>query len=174
MKPFAWKFGLCLALAASLAGCSSVPDKQPPAANAYVDSAAPLVAGSEQALDEPPGRIEAYPEPVDPSRDVDSELAAEIGATAVLLGPADRDAVEDSVAPLAGAPVVYDPWQRFNRRMHRFNDAVDRSVARPVAKFYVKVVPEPVRSRVSSFFDNLSQPATAVNALLQGQVKHSA
>lgn len=69
---------------------------------------------------------------------------------------------------------VHDPWERFNRRMHRFNNAVDRSVARPVAKAYVKVVPEPVRSRVSNFFDNLGQPATAVNALLQGKVKHSA
>lgn len=69
---------------------------------------------------------------------------------------------------------VYDPWERFNRRMHRFNNVVDRSVARPVAKAYVKVVPEPVRSKVSNFFDNLGQPATAVNALLQGKVKHSA
>lgn len=174
MKLLAWKFGLCLTLAASLVGCASVPDKQPPVAKVYIDSAALLVAGPEQALGEPPRQIEAYPEPVDPSREVDSGQTAETGTTAVLLGPVDREAVEDPVAPLVGAAAVYDPWQRFNRRMHRFNNAVDRSVARPVAKVYVNVVPEPVRSRVSNFFDNLGQPATAVNALLQGKVKHSA
>ena len=174
MTLLAWKFGVCWALAASLVGCASVPDKQPPVAQVYIDSAALLVAGPEQALGEPSGRIEAYPEPVDPSHEVDSGQIAETGTTAVLLGPADREAVEDPVAPLAGAAAVYDPWQRFNRRMHRFNNAVDRSVARPVAKVYVNVVPESVRSRVSNFFDNLGQPATAVNALLQGKVKHSA
>lgn len=31
-----------------------------------------------------------------------------------------------------------------------------------------------MRSKVSNFFDNLGQPATAVNALLQGEVKYSA
>lgn len=174
MKLFAWKFGLCLALAASLVGCASVPDKQPPAAKVYVDSAAPLAAGPEQALDEPPRRIEAYPESIAPSPDVDSGQTAETGTTAVLLGPADRVAVEDFVVSLGRAAAVYDPWQRFNRRVHRFNSAMDRSVARPVAKAYVNVVPEPVRSRVSNFFDNLGQPATAVNTLLQGKVKHSA
>lgn len=174
MKLLAWKFGLCLALAASLVGCASIPDKQPPVAKVYSDSAAPLVAGREQALGEPPRQIEAYPEPVDPSHEVDAGQTAETGTTAVLLGPADREAVEDPVAPSGAAAAVYDPWQRFNRRMHRFNNAVDRSVARPVAKVYVEVVPEPVRSGVSNFFDNLGQPATAVNALLQGKVKHSA
>ncbi len=74
----------------------------------------------------------------------------------------------------AGEVGIHDPWERYNRKMHRFNNAVDRSVARPVARAYVKVVPAPVRSGVSNFFDNLGEPATAVNALLQGKVKHSA
>lgn len=177
MKPLARKFGLCLALAASLVGCASVPDRRPPAASARVDSAAHLEPAKEAQLSNPgeaPAQIEAYPEPVDLSQVVASERIAYSGTPAVLLGPADSGHVEDLVAPVEESVGAYDPWERFNRRVHRFNNALDRSVARPVAKAYAKVVPEPVRSRVGNFFDNLGQPATAVNALLQGKVKHSA
>ncbi|MBF6023208.1 MlaA family lipoprotein [Lysobacter niastensis] len=74
--------------------------------------------------------------------------------------------------PAAPSP-VYDPWERYNRQMHRFNNAVDRGVARPLARGYVKVVPRPFRLGVSNFFNNLSQPVSAVNALLQGKPKQA-
>lgn len=61
-----------------------------------------------------------------------------------------------------------DPWEPFNRRMHRFNEAVDRTVAEPLAHAYVAVVPQPVRTGVRNFFTNLFQPLTAVHLLLQG------
>lgn len=90
----------------------------------------------------------------------------------------DFDALYGSTpADADGAPAVppaYDPWEPYNRRMHRFNNAVDRRVAKPLAKAYVKVVPRPVRSGVSNFFSNLGQPASAVNALLQGRPKQAA
>jgi phospholipid-binding lipoprotein MlaA len=71
------------------------------------------------------------------------------------------------------APIVYDPWERYNRGMHSFNNAVDRTVARPLARGYVKVVPRPLRLGVSNFFNNLGQPVSAVNALLQGKPKQA-
>jgi phospholipid-binding lipoprotein MlaA len=177
MKPPAWKFGLCLALAASLVGCSSVPDKQPLPASVRLDSAAPIESAGEAPLsnlEEAPAQIETYPEPVEPSHEAASEQIANGGTPAVLVSPAGSEPVESFVASPEAPAGVHDPWERFNRRVHRFNNAVDRSVARPVAKAYAKVVPKPVRTRVGSFFDNLGQPATAVNALLQGKVKHSA
>ena len=67
------------------------------------------------------------------------------------------------------APVAYDPWEKFNRQVHRFNNAVDRTVARPLARAYVAAVPRPVRLGVGNFFDNLRQPLTMVNQLLQGR-----
>jgi len=70
-------------------------------------------------------------------------------------------------------PQVYDPWERYNRGMHRFNNAVDRTVARPLARGYVKVVPRPFRLGVSNFFNNLGQPVSAINALLQGKPKQA-
>jgi phospholipid-binding lipoprotein MlaA len=64
-----------------------------------------------------------------------------------------------------------DPWERMNRTTYKFNDALDRAIVKPVAKGYVKVTPQPVRTGVTNFFDNLETPITMVNDLLQWQVK---
>ncbi len=73
----------------------------------------------------------------------------------------------DNGATAEGAP-AYDPWERYNRGVHRFNNAVDRGVARPLATAYVNVVPQFARTGVSNFFSNLRSPLTMVNQLLQG------
>ena len=84
------------------------------------------------------------------------------------------DPVADPTLPEpARLPTSYDPWERYNRPMHRFNNAVDRTVARPLARGYVKVVPRPLRLGVSNFFNNLGQPVSAINALLQGKPKQA-
>lgn len=64
-----------------------------------------------------------------------------------------------------------DPWQRVNRGVYKFNDAVDTAVVAPVARTYVRVVPQLVRTGITNFFNNLTSPDTIVNALLQGQLK---
>ncbi|WP_282267704.1 VacJ family lipoprotein [Stenotrophomonas sp. PS02298] len=68
----------------------------------------------------------------------------------------------------AAASVTYDPWEKYNRGVHRFNNAVDRGVARPLATAYTNVVPQFARTGVSNFFSNLRSPLTMVNQLLQG------
>lgn len=68
------------------------------------------------------------------------------------------------------APAVNpDPLQRFNRGVFRFNDTLDRYVAKPVAKGYRKVTPRVVRTGISNFFVNLRMPVVMVNDLLQGK-----
>jgi phospholipid-binding lipoprotein MlaA len=62
-----------------------------------------------------------------------------------------------------------DPLERYNRSMHRFNDVVDRTVARPAAVVYSKVTPRPVRTGVSNFLTNFSYPVVIVNDLLQAK-----
>jgi len=76
----------------------------------------------------------------------------------------------DNRAAMGGmpAPAVYDPWEKVNRRVHAFNMAVDRGLAKPLARGYIAVVPRPLRVGVGNFFDNLGQPVTVVNSLLQG------
>jgi phospholipid-binding lipoprotein MlaA len=68
-----------------------------------------------------------------------------------------------------GERVKSDPWEPMNRGIYKFNDAFDRAALKPAAKAYVKVAPEPVRTGVSNFFQNLSTPTTIVNSLLQGK-----
>ena len=96
--------------------------------------------------------------------------AAALDAT---LAPS-ADTADASAAPPVTAPVVSegdavnDPWQPFNRRMHSFNARFDQSIAKPVAKAYVRALPRPARAGVSNFFRNLRQPVVIVNSLLQG------
>lgn len=67
-----------------------------------------------------------------------------------------------------------DRFERMNRSVYRFNDALDRGIARPVATTYTKITPRPVRSGVSNFFDNLTYPATMANDLLQAKPRQFA
>jgi phospholipid-binding lipoprotein MlaA len=60
-----------------------------------------------------------------------------------------------------------DPFERFNRSMYRFNDTLDRNVARPVARGYVKITPAPVRTGIGNFFRNLNSVTVIVNDVLQ-------
>lgn len=91
---------------------------------------------------------------------------------AALYGTDVYDPVYDPTLPdAAQMPRSYDPWEPLNRRVFAFNSAVDRAIATPLARAYVKVVPRPVRLGVTNFFSNLGQPVSAVNALLQGRPK---
>ena len=88
--------------------------------------------------------------------------------------PEPYDPIADAtLPPPAVMPQSYDPWEKFNRRMHRFNNAVDRRVAQPLARVYTRTVPRPVRLGVGNFFNNLGQPVSALNALLQGKPKQA-
>src|SRR5476651_7429 len=67
-----------------------------------------------------------------------------------------------------------DPWESWNRGVYKFNDAIDRGVAKPVARAYVHVVPKPVRTGVGNFFANLETPTIMINDALQGKLHASA
>lgn len=102
----------------------------------------------------------------------DARTQAELDFDA-LYGPYDPVA-DPTLPPAANVRGAYDPWEPMNRRVHRFNNVVDRNVARPLARAYVAAVPRPVRLGVSNFFNNLGQPVAALNALLQGKPKQAA
>ncbi|MET7143813.1 VacJ family lipoprotein [Xanthomonas sp. PPL139] len=172
-----------LTLAAALGACAGAPKRTPPPppaappapamsmqdqagsgaatpapAPAPVDTAA-ATADTAQAAATAPAPTTAQ----DPTASADADYAA-------IYGSDPYNPVADPTLP-AGvqAPPSYDPWEKFNRKVHAFNNVVDRSVARPLARAYVSVVPRPVRLGVTNFFDNLSSPLTMVNQLLQGR-----
>jgi phospholipid-binding lipoprotein MlaA len=64
-----------------------------------------------------------------------------------------------------------DPWEGMNRRIHSFNDVLDRYALRPAAVAYRDHVPKPVQTGVGNFFTNLGYPTTVVNQFLQGKFK---
>ena len=69
----------------------------------------------------------------------------------------------------APATSADDPLEPLNRNVLFFNGALDRVVLRPVASGYARVVPAPIRAGIGNFLDNLREPRTAINQLLQGR-----
>src|SRR5664279_4862444 len=67
-------------------------------------------------------------------------------------------------------PPPQDPWESWNRGVYRVNDKLDRAIAKPVAKTYVRFVPSPIRTGVTNFFDNLGTPTVMINDALQGKL----
>ncbi len=76
----------------------------------------------------------------------------------------------------ANVPVqkVNDPFQGFNRTVFRFNDELNTYALRPFAHGYAKVVPGPLRTNISNFFDNVQFPVRFINSVLQGKLTRSA
>jgi phospholipid-binding lipoprotein MlaA len=145
----------------------------PATAREAQDSAQVGAAAATAPADAPPEATQAG---AAPATDASAPTQAERDYAALYGDPAQDpyDPVFDPTLPApAELPASYDPWEKFNRRVHRFNNAVDRTVAKPLAKAYVAVVPRPVRLGVGNFFNNLGQPLSAVNGLLQGKPKQA-
>lgn len=87
---------------------------------------------------------------------------------ALLPGCATTGPRFDSAASLEAA--AQDPWEKTNRKVFAFNNAVDRFVVKPPTVAYQKTVPVPLRRGVNNFYENLDEPLHFVNALMQGKV----
>jgi phospholipid-binding lipoprotein MlaA len=77
-------------------------------------------------------------------------------------------------APPGRKPDPRDPFERVNRATFGFNEAVDRSIGKPVARGYRRFVPGVVRTGIRNFFSNLEMPGVALNDLLQGKLEPAA
>ncbi|MDQ2778712.1 MAG: VacJ family lipoprotein [Pseudomonadota bacterium] len=90
------------------------------------------------------------------------------GCATTASGP---DGAAGATAATVGTNPV-DPWENWNRKVYRFNDAVDKAVLKPVAETYRDVVPKLVRTGVNNFFGNLYDAWSAVNQLAQAKVHY--
>jgi phospholipid-binding lipoprotein MlaA len=70
--------------------------------------------------------------------------------------------------------VISDPLEPLNRVFFEFNDKLYFYALKPIATGYKAVLPEPARTGVSDFFNNLSFPIRFANCLLQGKVEGAA
>ena len=71
--------------------------------------------------------------------------------------------------PQAGATNPADPLESFNRGIYSFNEGVDRAILKPVATAYQNVTPAPVRTGVTSFFENIADVWSFFNNVLQAK-----
>lgn len=69
------------------------------------------------------------------------------------------------------APAAYDPLERANRGLYRFNTGLDRALVRPLAMTYRRGLPKSLRQGVRNGLDNLGEPNTLMNDVLQGRAK---
>lgn len=169
-----------LVLAAIVLGssaCASNAVKQAPAAElggAPSTSETPIAS----AVEAPPAAVVITPLPA--HANAISGAAADDGISSPVVASAQTaetnanaleamTQAEQEAEALYATPAVPDPWEGFNRKMHSFNNVLDRFVFRPVAVGYDKITPDPVQSGVSRFFSNLRLPATAINQALQGR-----
>lgn len=67
-----------------------------------------------------------------------------------------------------------DPLEGLNRPVFNFNYKVaDRYVLRPAAKGWKEYTPTPIRKGIVNMANNLDEPASFVNSLLQGEFKQA-
>lgn len=166
-----------IVLATALTACAGKPARSDaPAASTVVpaSSTAEAPATADTGLAEaapvtpvaaPPAAAAASPAPPVAGADTDAARAAAATAPG---GDDDFDALYGGTSN-TGSAAAYDPWEPFNRKVHKFNNAVDRGIARPLATAYTHVVPRFARTGVSNFFSNLRAPVTITNQLLQGR-----
>ncbi|HSG90134.1 MAG TPA: VacJ family lipoprotein [Pseudomonadales bacterium] len=74
-----------------------------------------------------------------------------------------------SFSALGCAAPQEDRFESINRPIQSFNDQTDRYLIRPVAVAYAYVMPDPLQSGVTNFFENLGYPLVILNQGLQGK-----
>lgn len=67
-----------------------------------------------------------------------------------------------------------DPLEPVNRQVTAFNDVVDGAVLKPVATVYRDIAPDPLRTGVNNFFENLRDIWSFINASLQLRPREAA
>lgn len=64
-----------------------------------------------------------------------------------------------------------DPYESFNRKVHRFNKAADKAVLKPAAIMYNSLLPGFARKGINNAFNNLDMVQSVANDVLQAQGK---
>lgn len=67
----------------------------------------------------------------------------------------------------------HDPYEKLNRDVWGFNQALDKVAIKPASTVYRTITPKPARRGISRIFANLEEPWSFVNNLLQGHPKRA-
>lgn len=69
------------------------------------------------------------------------------------------------------SPIVVDKYEKFNRKIYAFNNAIDKTVLRPIAVGYDFIMPDPLQKGVTNAFSNLGEIPNIFNDVLQCEPK---
>lgn len=81
----------------------------------------------------------------------------------------DEEEYSYSYAEISNKCPVHDPYERLNRKIFRFNMALDKALFTPLARFYGAVTNDYFKARANSFFRNFKEPLSTVNYTIQGK-----
>lgn len=73
--------------------------------------------------------------------------------------------------PGSMAQAYADPYEKTNRKLYKLNRQLDHYALLPGARAYRAVVPAAARHGVSNGLNNLDEPLSFANAVLQGKIK---
>ncbi|MFM7702756.1 MAG: VacJ family lipoprotein [Alphaproteobacteria bacterium] len=65
---------------------------------------------------------------------------------------------------------IDDPFEKYNRKIYKFNDTIDKYFFEHLARSYRKTIPKPARLSFRNFLDNMSLPLSAINSMAQGKI----
>jgi phospholipid-binding lipoprotein MlaA len=88
-----------------------------------------------------------------------------------LPGPAVADQAVSAPVSDDAVALIPDPWSGPNHAFYRLSTAVDRAAIAPAIRVYDRVVPTPIRNGLDNAIQNLAEPRTAANDILQGRFK---
>ncbi len=66
-----------------------------------------------------------------------------------------------------------DPYEGINRKIWNVDEKLDHAIMRPVAKGYISVMPHVLRHGLSNMLENVSEPFSFINSLLQAKPKRA-
>ena len=69
----------------------------------------------------------------------------------------------------SGGNRINDPLEDVNRAILQFNEFIQALILRPVAEFYLLMIPDIARDAIRNALDNVRSPVTLANDLLQGE-----
>ncbi len=79
----------------------------------------------------------------------------------------------DTMEDHSGCNDLADPLEPINRKIFYFNSFLDMIILKPVAVAYDKTLNDFTKTRIGDFVDNVYEPLTSVNYLLQLDLKNT-
>lgn len=78
-----------------------------------------------------------------------------------------------ATAPGSQLQAERDPYEKTNRAIYKFDRGLDKAVVTPATNVYRAVTPKAAQRGIGNAFNNVDEPFSFINALLQGKVKQA-